>query len=105
VGDNLDIVEIDLRNGEESSEFALYQNEPNPFTDYTTIGFRLPEAGQATITLYDVTGKILNVMQGNYDKGYNTVKLTKEDLSVSGMIYYKLQSGQHSAVKHLIVVQ
>jgi len=105
VGDNLDIVEIDLRNGEESSEFALYQNEPNPFTDYTTIGFRLPEAGQATITLYDVTGKILNVIQGNYDKGYNTVKLTKEDLSVSGMIYYKLQSGQHSAVKHLIVVQ
>ena len=96
---------IDLRKGEESSEFALYQNEPNPFTDYTTVGFRLPEAGQATITLYDVTGKVVRVINGDYAKGYNNVKITKDDLGTSGMIYYRLQSGDQMLSKHMIVIE
>jgi len=105
VGENLDIVSIDLDDKKSESVFALYQNEPNPFNDYTTIGFELPEAGQANITFYDVTGKVLHVVQGQYAKGMNTIKITKEDVNVSGMIYYRLQSGEQTAVRHLIAVR
>jgi len=31
----------------------------------------LPEAASATITIYDVSGRILNVIEGDYAKGYN----------------------------------
>jgi hypothetical protein len=105
VGDALDIVEIDLADNRDAAQFALYQNEPNPFTDYTLIKFELPDAGKATLTMYDVTGKILNVIQGNYEKGMNSIKLTREDIGASGMIYYQLQSGNLSAAKHMIIIE
>jgi hypothetical protein len=33
--------------------FELYQNQPNPFVNKTLIGFHLPEAAAATLTVYD----------------------------------------------------
>jgi hypothetical protein len=105
VGDALDIVEIDLADNRDAAQFALYQNEPNPFNDYTLIGFDLPKAGKATITMFDVTGRVINIIQGNYAEGRNTVKVTKEDLGTTGMIYYRLQSGDYAATKHMIIIE
>ncbi|MCB0644391.1 MAG: hypothetical protein KDC44_22255, partial [Phaeodactylibacter sp.] len=45
---------------------ALYQNEPNPFTGQTLIGFHLPEAGAVRLQIVDVPGKVLKVLEGNY---------------------------------------
>jgi len=104
VGSDLDIVSIDLKGSGEDASFDLYQNEPNPFNEYTVIGFELPSAGQATLSLYDVTGKVLKVVDANFNQGYNSVKITKEDLGVSGMIYYQLQAANYSAVKHMIII-
>ena len=39
--------------------FELYQNVPNPFINRTVIGFYLPEASEATLTVYDETGRLL----------------------------------------------
>jgi hypothetical protein len=102
VGDALDIVEIDLADSRDVASFVLYQNEPNPFTDYTLIKFELPDAGKATLTLYDVTGKILNVIQGNYEKGMNSIKLTREDIGASGMIYYQLQYAGDTQTEYMV---
>ena len=104
VGSNLDVVDITLRDNEET-EFALYQNEPNPFSDYTVIGFDMPSNGEATISLFDVTGKVLKVIEGNYTAGYNSVKVSKEDVGVAGMVYYKLQTGDYTATKHMVVIK
>ena len=41
--------------------YSLYQNTPNPFATETVIGYELPEAMEVTLTVYDVTGKILVV--------------------------------------------
>ena len=105
VGESLETMAIDMRDAEELGTFELYQNEPNPFADFTTIGFELPEAGQATITLVDVTGRVLNVIRGEYAKGYNAVRVSRDEIGVNGMIYYKLQSGDFTSVKHMIVIQ
>ena len=32
---------------------------PNPFTDQTTLSFRLPEAGPATLEVYDLNGRLV----------------------------------------------
>src|SRR5690606_25570217 len=50
---------LSFRGNETSAEFALYQNEPNPFKGSTLIGYTLPEAGNVTLTVFDVTGKVL----------------------------------------------
>jgi hypothetical protein len=85
-------------------EFALYQNEPNPFRDVTIIGFNLPEATTATLKVYDVTGKVVKVVSGDYAKGYNTINLSRVDIQGNGMLYYQLDTPTDSATKRMILV-
>lgn len=63
--------------------FELKQNTPNPFAGETVIGFNLPAAGEATLTIQDVTGRTLRVVRGQYAEGYNQVTLKSADLGAT----------------------
>jgi hypothetical protein len=102
---DLTILEVVLgTEPETSSEFVLGQNEPNPFETQTVIEFNLPQAGNATLTVMDVTGKIITKKEGTYAKGLNTVTLQKSDIGISGVLYYQLDSGEFTATKKMIIV-
>jgi hypothetical protein len=88
---------------DETNDFQLYQNTPNPFENETVIGFDLPEEGEATLTIYDVSGKILNVVTGNFLKGYNRIRIKGNDLQGSGVLYYRLESLTGTATKKMIL--
>ncbi len=85
--------------------FALHQNNPNPFTDKTQISFNLPEAMSASITVYDVTGKVIKMVDGDYAKGINMVSLTRKDLSTLGVLYYQLDTETFTATKKMVVIE
>jgi len=85
-------------------EFELYQNEPNPFRDLTIIGFNLPERSTATLKVYDVTGRVLKVVSGEFARGYNTINLTRAELQSQGMLIYQLDTSTHSATKRMILL-
>ncbi|HEX5625049.1 MAG TPA: cohesin domain-containing protein, partial [Saprospiraceae bacterium] len=89
----------------ESGVFELYQNHPNPFSKETVIRFRLPEAGETRLTVYDVTGKVLRVYEGQGVKGINTLKIQREDINVSGILYYQLDAANHTATKRMLVIE
>ena len=91
--------------GSTSEEFALYQNTPNPFNGLTRIGFNLPEAGSVTLTVYDVSGRSLHVVNGDYAKGYNAVEMRSEDLNSAGVLYYELVSSSYKATKKMIIIE
>ncbi|MEE9373487.1 MAG: T9SS type A sorting domain-containing protein [Saprospiraceae bacterium] len=84
--------------------FELMQNSPNPFQNATTIGFNLGEAGPATLTVFDVTGKTVRVEAGNFERGYNEITLSKSLLGTSGVLYYQLESGDFTATRKMIVI-
>lgn len=95
---------MNIRNNE-SDEFALFQNMPNPFTNDTEISFTIPEAGDVKITIYDVTGKVMNERVNNFNKGYNSVSVSRDDLNfASGVLYYKVENGANVAVKKMVVL-
>jgi hypothetical protein len=85
-------------------DFALFQNEPNPFEGSTVIGFTLPEAMDATVTVYDVTGKMVRLIEGSYAQGYNEVKINRKDLASSGVMYYRLDASDFTATKKMVVI-
>src|SRR5690606_32064504 len=86
--------------------FALYQNTPNPFKELTTIGFNLPEASTATLTITDVSGKVLKVVKAPYAKGYNEVVLKRSELGVSnGVLSYRIETGNHTATRKMIIIE
>src|SRR5690606_36718554 len=53
-----DISNIALRVAPLDSTFVMYHNKPNPYEGQTVIRFRLPKSDRATITPYDVTGRM-----------------------------------------------
>jgi hypothetical protein len=107
VGSGLTIHDVALTiNGSEATSFRLDQNEPNPFNQSTIIGFELPEAGSTILTVYDVAGKVIKMVKGQYAQGYNEIRLTKKDLmETTGVLYYTLKSGTHTATKKMIILE
>jgi len=100
-GNHLD---IDLTwDSEVLAAFELYQNEPNPTTSMTKIGFNLPQADQAILTIRDVNGKLINEMKGNFKAGYNSfiVELNEPN----GVLYYTIKTSTASATKSMIVAK
>ncbi|HMR73388.1 MAG TPA: T9SS type A sorting domain-containing protein, partial [Candidatus Saccharibacteria bacterium] len=96
---NEEVLNVALRfNGQEvANGFELFQNVPNPFNGKTVIGFNLPENGSATLRVYDVAGKVLKVVRGDYAKGYNQVELESSQLPATGVLYYTLETNMGTA--------
>ena len=82
--------------------FELYQNQPNPFVGKTFIGFHLPAATAATLTVYDESGRMIFTQQGDYAKGYNTITVERALLNTAGLLYYKLETATDMATKKMI---
>jgi len=86
-----------------SKVFDLYQNRPNPFKEKTEIGFYLPQASKATLTIMDVAGKIVKTIQGDYGKGEHTILIERNEVSGSGLLYYQLETEVGKMTKTMLV--
>ncbi len=70
--------------------FSLSQNYPNPFNPVTKIDYSLPEAGNATLNVYDINGRLVSsLLNGPVSPGYHSVNFNASDVS-SGVYFYKL---------------
>ena len=106
--DELMDVALSFENGRHlhlQDAFHLEQNQPNPFQGQTMIGFILPKAAQATLSIQDVTGKTLKLIRGDYHKGYNQIQLNSSDLPLTGVLYYTLKTGEFTATKKMVVIE
>ena len=86
-----------------ADRFRLFQNQPNPFEETTTIGFVLPDEGQVVLEIFDVSGKRLHIERGDFASGYNQIELDKGDLT-KGVLYYRLSTSDHSDAKKMILL-
>jgi len=82
--------------------FELYQNQPNPFVNKTSIGFYLPTAAEATLTVFDETGRLVYQQKGQFAKGENSIPLDRALLNTTGVLYYKLETATDTATKKMI---
>ncbi|MCB9338778.1 MAG: HYR domain-containing protein [Lewinellaceae bacterium] len=102
-GDLLD-VELVFNGAAATRNFELYQNTPNPFTNYTVIGFNLPEAVAATLTVTDVSGKVVKSVKQEFAKGFNEIRLERRELPATGILYYQLDTPTDSATKMMLLM-
>ncbi len=74
------------------SGFRLEQNYPNPFNPSTQITFRLPQAGDALLEIFNIRGQLVaTLVDGTLSSGEHTVNFDASALS-SGIYVYKLQT-------------
>jgi PKD repeat protein len=86
-------------------KFKLYQNYPNPFNPSTIISFQLPTNSYTTLKIYDITGRVVetlineNLKAGTYQVSWNASKYS------SGIYFYRIQAGEFTDVKRLMLVK
>jgi hypothetical protein len=95
--------------------FTLLQNYPNPFNPETWIPYRLVEAADVAITIYNVNGQMVrrlelgNRMPGHYvDRtraAYWDGRNESGEKVSSGIYFYQLQAGRDNSVRKMIVVK
>jgi len=87
------------------TEFSLSQNYPNPFNPSTTIEFSLPKEADVILKVYNLLGQeVATLLSTQMKAGYHKVKFDASGIS-SGVYLYKIQSGDFSAVKKLILLK
>lgn len=85
------------------AEFRLYQNYPNPFNPETAIKFKLPKSSFVTLKIFNLAGQeIAGLVEGFKVAGDHEVKWQSQDLP-SGVYFYRLQAGNFSETKKLIL--
>ena len=84
---------------------TLEQNRPNPFSGTTQIGFTLAEAGAATLTVTDVTGRVVWRTAGQFDAGRSQVEIAAGELPSAGLLNYTLTAGDFTATRKMVVVE
>ena len=53
---------------------------------------------------FDVTGKLLKEVEGDFSEGYNEISITRAELPTAGVIYYQLETASNSATKKMIMM-
>ncbi len=83
----------------------LFQNQPNPFTDYTSIAFYVPNSQEVSLTVYQAEGKVLWNETRTFEKGINEFIISSADLGSEGILMYRLDTGASSHTKKMILVR
>ncbi len=104
----LAVVQTGIEDDEMSSIpkiFALHQNYPNPFNASTTIKYELPQQSQVTIEIYDILGrKVSTLVDRQQPAGYHQAIWRADDFA-SGMYFYKLQAGEYSETRKMLLMK
>ncbi len=106
--ENSEVMGLNLEFSSESSDivggYELFQNTPNPFTQSTSIGFMLAKDAEATINIFDVTGKLVKGYTGSFAKGLNTITIDKGDLNSTGVLYYTLDTKEFTSTRRMVLI-
>jgi hypothetical protein len=85
--------------------FTLNQNYPNPFNPTTKISFFLEKSGLTTLSVYNVLGqKIATLLSKDLQIGKHSVDFNGTELS-SGVYFYKIESGDFTSVKKMMLLK
>lgn len=86
-------------------QFKLYQNYPNPFNPSTNISYNLHIAGYVTISIFDFSGKLItSLVNKQQSPGIHSINFSSDGLA-SGIYFYKLNAGNFSDTKKMILIK
>ncbi len=91
-------------------DFTTSQNYPNPFNPSTAIRYSLPTDGIVTIRVFDILGREVRTLAGEYKNAgsYNVIWDSKDSFGSevsSGIYFYNIKFGDNSITKKMILVR
>lgn len=89
---------------------ALHPNYPNPFNPHTSISYDLKEKSDVRLNIYNTKGQLVRKLvdepqsAGHHLIVWNGIDSTGQKVS-SGLYLYKIQSGNYSATRKMIMMK
>ena len=74
------------------NEFVVYQNNPNPFSDVTTVRFNLTEASNAQLIVHHLSGKTVLMKSKQCNAGYHSFEINHSELNHNGIYQYQIST-------------
>ena len=96
------ISDLSLKQRTVDNTFVLYQNEPNPFNDFTFVKMYSPRNMKIELNIWDANNRLVKTISQNLATGDNYVKISKDDLPVAGIFYYDVIVDDQHLRKRLI---
>ncbi|MBK8956293.1 MAG: hypothetical protein IPM34_12175 [Saprospiraceae bacterium] len=101
-------MELKIRN-EISTEFAsgsvLYQNQPNPFKETTTVSFDLSKNQEVEFIAYELDGKVIYKSRKFYQAGRHELVLKSSELNTYGVFFLQMNTVDFTDTKRLILIR
>jgi hypothetical protein len=99
-----------LVSGQVPEKYALDQNYPNPFNPETAIRFHMPQAGQVSLRIYNVTGQLVRELtDGHRETGSYQVRWDGQNdqnqLVPSGIYFCRMTAGQYTSTRKLALIK
>ena len=85
-----------------NAPFNIYQNNPNPFTEFTQIPFYSSKSQNITITVTDIIGQEVLQNTSYYTSGDHFYQIEKENFHSNGTYFYTVSSDIFSITKKMI---
>ena len=92
--------------GQLPSKFTLSEAYPNPFNPSTSIKFSLPEAGNVSLTIYNVVGQKVKTLLSNEFKNQGNYEM-RIDMSdfASGIYFYTMSFNNKITTKKMVLLK
>jgi len=101
---NPDFTSIE-QSGEIIKGFQLEQNYPNPFNPSTRIEFQLPHSSFVSLKVFDILGRQVTILlEKHLIAGKHSIDWNAS-CTQSGIYFYRLQAGDYTETKKLILLQ
>ena len=90
--------------------YDLGQNFPNPFNPRTAIRYGLPRAGDVVITVHNVLGQQVRVLEdcyqpaGIYETAWDGTNAAGQP-AASGIYFYRITSGDFTATRKMVLLR
>jgi len=84
--------------------FSVSQNHPNPFNPATTIELNCPMSTTWHMTIYNILGEKIREQSGQSEAGKFNIDIDLDD-QPSGVYLYKIQAGEFTDIKKMILLK
>jgi hypothetical protein len=85
--------------------FKIFQNEPNPVKEYTSVRLQFNSPGFVSIKLYDLLGKqVSTILDQNMAPGSHAVPIDTENIP-DGIYFYVVKKGGITQTKKMVVAR
>jgi len=104
-GDSFDEYRMPTAWAETPTYYSLGQNYPNPFNPTTTFEFKLPQASQVRLAVFDLSGRLIStVVDGFRNAGVHKVTFDGSGLA-SGIYVYRLTAADYTASGKMMLLK